>query len=213
MYFDVCESLSKANTSCSRLEAQSNLKDHALTPGRATAAEQWRFTPSMFDTNFTFGSFLNGPPGYYTPTPGGMNTVYHNHTAGDLHTPGMAFQLGTPLSMPMADGPLHPPPAFDMQTFNPSFFQTHFQNPQHSQPSHYPAHPTAYHPSILVHQDSGYANEKTPEHELDANRGIGMEGLLGSNVQAENKIAPPSSEKFVPTTSSFNFPSLADYFS
>ena len=173
-------------------------KDHPLTPGRVTAAEQWRFTPSMFDSNFSFGSFVNGPPGYYTPTPGGLNTVYHNHTAGDLHTPGMAFQLGTPLSMPMTDGSLHPPPAFDVQPFNSSFFQPQFHHSsEQSQPPHYPAHPTAYHPSMLVHQDSGYANEQTPEHESEMKRGLGMEGHLGSNVHTERKTAPLSNEKYV----------------
>jgi hypothetical protein len=63
-----------------------------------------RFTPSMLDPNsFAFSNFANQPPGYYTPTPGGMNTIYHPQ-AGDLHTPGgYTMGLGTPLSMPKSE--------------------------------------------------------------------------------------------------------------
>ena len=166
-----------------------------MTPGRANA-EQWRFTPSMFETNFTFGSSFahgqHGQHGYYTPTPGGMNTVYHNHAAGDLHTPNLAFQLGTPLSMPMADGSLHPPPAFDMHSFGTSFFQGHFSN--HQQPQ-YQAHPTVFPAAMLVHQDSGYANEKTPENDVDLNSAVDTDLQTLSNAQVDNIMGPPASAK------------------
>lgn len=106
----------------------------------------------MDASSFSFASLANHQPSYYNPTPGGMNTVYHNHSAGDLHTPGMAFQLGTPLSMPMPDGSLQADPAFDMHGFNPQVFQSQAfqnQNPFAMQQETYP-------PSMLVHQDSGY---------------------------------------------------------
>ncbi|RMD39463.1 hypothetical protein DV735_g5664, partial [Chaetothyriales sp. CBS 134920] len=58
------------------------------------AHEAWRLTPSLMDPNsFAFSS---QPPGYYTPTPNGYNTLYHNQAAlyhsqaGDLHTPAYA---------------------------------------------------------------------------------------------------------------------------
>ncbi|KKY14646.1 putative cp2 transcription factor [Diplodia seriata] len=80
-----------------------DVKDQDPTP---RGAEQWRFTPSLMDPNsFAFASFANQPPGYYTPTPGGTNTIYHSQ-AGDLHTPGFTMGLGTPLSMPTSDGAL-----------------------------------------------------------------------------------------------------------
>ncbi|RMZ81993.1 hypothetical protein DV737_g2318, partial [Chaetothyriales sp. CBS 132003] len=50
--------------------------------------EGWRLTPSLMDPNsFAFSAIANQPPGYYTPTPSGFNTLYHSQ-AGDLHTPG-----------------------------------------------------------------------------------------------------------------------------
>ncbi|KAF2805255.1 uncharacterized protein BDZ99DRAFT_574850 [Mytilinidion resinicola] len=46
--------------------------------------DSWRFSPSLLDPNsFSFNSFANQPPGYYTPTPGGVGTLYHNQ-ASDL---------------------------------------------------------------------------------------------------------------------------------
>jgi hypothetical protein len=61
----------------------------------------------MMDPNSqSFNMFANQMPGYYTPTPGGTSTLYHNQ-AGDLHTPGLAMGLGTPLSLPTSEGSLH----------------------------------------------------------------------------------------------------------
>ncbi|KAK8226119.1 CP2 transcription factor family protein-like protein [Phyllosticta capitalensis] len=79
-----------------------DFKDQDPTP--RGPVDQWRFTPSLMDPNsFAFASFANQPPGYYTPTPGGTNTLYHSQ-AGDLHTPGFSMGLGTPLSMPTSEG-------------------------------------------------------------------------------------------------------------
>ena len=121
-------------------------KDGTLTAGEVN--DQWRFTPLLDSTSFSFASFANQATGYYTPTPGGTSTIYHNQ-AGDLHTPGMAFHLGTPLSMPTSDGNVHS--AIDMHGFHPHLLGLHsFQtaatfNPQQS-----------YAPSSFVHQDSGF---------------------------------------------------------
>ncbi|RMZ78793.1 hypothetical protein DV738_g3634, partial [Chaetothyriales sp. CBS 135597] len=67
--------------------------------------EAWRLTPSLMDPNsFAFSS---QPPGYYTPTPNGLNTLYHNQAAlyhsqaGDLHTPGMSMSMGKKYSSPI----------------------------------------------------------------------------------------------------------------
>ena len=176
----------------SQLNAHHEAKDQALTPGGS--ADPWRFTPSFFDANPTFslGSFNNPPAGYYTPTPGGLNTVYHNHTAGDLHTPGMAFQLGSPLSMPMADGPLHgQPPAFDIHGFNPQVFQTH-QYPAQQQ---FVGESTVFAPSMLVHQDSGYGPmEGSPDEALDINAGLPTDSHLVSPLTQRGHsgmAAPP----------------------
>ena len=145
-----------------RLVEHEDSKDGILNAGEAT--DQWRFTPSLLDSNsFSFASFANQTSGYYTPTPGGTSTVYHNQ-AGDLHTPGMGFHLGTPLSMPTSDGNIHS--AIEMHGFHPHLLDVHsFQtttsfNPQQS-----------YAPSSFVHQDSGFEamdaeNDGSPKHEI-----------------------------------------------
>lgn len=137
-------------------------KDGLLSTGEAN--DQWRFTPSLLDTtSFHFPSFANQPSGYYTPTPGGTSTIYHNQ-AGDLHTPGMGFHLGTPLSMPTLEGNIHS--AIDMHGFHPHLLDVHsFQtttsfNPQQS-----------YAPSSFIHQDSGFdamdaENNGSPKQEM-----------------------------------------------
>lgn len=107
-----------------------DIKDQDPTP-RGNNGE-WRFTPSLLDPNsYAFTNFANQPPGYYTPTPGGTNTIYHSQ-AGDLHTPGFCFGLGTPLSLPTSEAGLHagqPVPQSQIQGFHPhSLSGHHFQN-------------------------------------------------------------------------------------
>lgn len=146
-----------------------DIKD--LDPTPRAQHEPWRFTPSLLDPNsFAFSNFANQPPGYYTPTPGGTNTLYHNQ-AGDLHTPGMGMGmgLGTPLSLgPSSDG-LHTGAMMDMSGFShqmPPQFQTY--NPFGHQPQHHlqqhQQHQSqqSYAPSSFIHQDTGY---ETMEHE------------------------------------------------
>ena len=107
-----------------------------------------RFTPSMLDTNsFAFTNFVNQNSGEFsTPTPGVSNSFFHNQ-AGDLHTPGMAFQLGTPLSSDDS----HPVSAVDMQAFHPHLLQ---HQPFHDHRGFQPQQSFA--PSSFIHQDSGY---------------------------------------------------------
>ena len=131
---------------CRRPSEHEDNKNELLNTGEAN--DQWRFTPLLDSNSFSFTSFANQASGYYTPTPGGTNTIYHKQ-AGDLHTPGMGFHLGTPLSMPTSDGNIHS--AIEMHGFHPHLLDVHsFQaaaafNPQQS-----------YAPSSFVHQDSGF---------------------------------------------------------
>ncbi|KAK0957658.1 hypothetical protein LTR91_021752 [Friedmanniomyces endolithicus] len=89
---------------------QHDLKDSDPTPRGSN--EPWNFgtsglTPSAMDPNSqSFSMFANQMPAYYTPTPGGTNTIFH-HQAGDLHTPNYGFGLNTPLSLPTSEGALH----------------------------------------------------------------------------------------------------------
>lgn len=138
------------------------LKDQNKTP--RDASDPWGFTPSILDSSsFGFSSFVNHPPGYYTPTPGG-NAVYHNQ-AGDLHTPGMGFNLGTPLSMPNSDGNVHP------ISTNLHGFQSNIYDSQHFQTANLFPPQQSYAPSSFVHQGSGFdpmeaSNTDSPVHEV-----------------------------------------------
>nr|POF15260.1 isoform 2 of grainyhead-like protein 2 like [Quercus suber] len=82
------------------------LKDAGAT-SRSTH-DPWGFqnsglTPSMMDPNGqNFSMFSSHVPGYYTPTPGGTNTLFHSQ-AGDLHTPTLGMGLSTPLSLPTSE--------------------------------------------------------------------------------------------------------------
>lgn len=129
-----------------------------LTPLRFSSDQQWRLTPGLFDQNaFNMQSMGNNSMGYAFPTPGGMNTVYQHPVAGDLHTPGLSFQLGTPLSMPIPDNPLNAGPAFD-QSFNPQLFHHHNFDPNHLYPQQVQQQhqQQAFPPSLLLHKDSGF---------------------------------------------------------
>jgi hypothetical protein len=166
-------------TDLSRNVDQDDIKDQDPTPRGNN--EPWRFTPSLLDPNsFAFTSFANQPPGYYTPTPGGTNTLYHSQ-AGDLHTPGFSFGLGTPLSLPTSEGGVHVGQVTHtahLHGFNPHALSTHhFQNPnpfglqtQHSQsfaPHQFTHQPSAFDQTTMTqsHEDSPMDN-MVPEVEM-----------------------------------------------
>ncbi|KAF3053480.1 hypothetical protein E8E11_010012 [Didymella keratinophila] len=146
-----------------------DIKDQDPTPRGNN--EPWRFTPSLLDPNsFAFTSFANQPPGYYTPTPGGTNTLYHSQ-AGDLHTPGFSFGLGTPLSLPTSEGAVHAgqaAPNPHLQGFNPHALGTHhhFQNtnPFGLQPQH----PQSFAPHQFTHQPSAFDHAPLPQTHEDS---------------------------------------------
>ncbi|KAH6623504.1 CP2 transcription factor-domain-containing protein [Chaetomium tenue] len=140
-------------------------RDQDPTPRASN--DPWRFTPSLLDAGtFSFTNFPNQAPGYYAPTPGGTNTIYHPQ-AGDLHTPtlGLGMGLGTPLSMPNSEGAIqsgavhasavHPGAGpMDMGGFHHGFHQPPFQpyNPFIQAPPPQPS----FAPSSFMHQDTGY---------------------------------------------------------
>ena len=145
----------------------------------------------MLENNsFTFPSFANQQSGYYTPTPGGSSTMYHNR-AGDLHTPGMGFHLGTPMSMPTSDGQVHAASALDMHAFNPNILSNF-------QPTNAFVQQPSYAPSTFVHNSSGFdaidvSNNVTPKRET----GIDID------LQREKSFAPFAIHPF---TSSIKVP-------
>ena len=110
-----------------------------LEPAPRPANEPWSFgsglTPSFMDSGNQGFTFSNQLTGYYTPTPGGTNTIFHPQ-AGDLHTP-FHMGLGTPLSMPTSEGALHGGlhaghPGISFNPFQPQIHH-HFQPQQHFQ--------------------------------------------------------------------------------
>ncbi|CAK1359142.1 unnamed protein product [Cercospora beticola] len=137
-----------------------DIKDADPTPRGSN--EPWNFgtsglTPSLMDPNsHSFNMFANQMPGYYTPTPGGTNTLYHNQ-AGDLHTPTFGMGLGTPLSMPTSESALHAgQQGAPFHGFQPGLPQ-HMQQPQQQQfqnmnPFH--MHQQGFAPSQFSHQNS-----------------------------------------------------------
>ena len=128
-------------------------------------SEQWRFTPSMLDTNsFAFTAFANQHSEGFTPTPAAaMSDAFHNQ-AGDLHTPSMGFGLETPLSMSNSDGQNNSTISDEMHAFHPHLLQ--------SQTFHSPnmfTQQQSYAPSSFVHQDSGYETLHNVQDPLSAN--------------------------------------------
>ncbi|KAL0468230.1 CP2 transcription factor domain-containing protein [Neurospora intermedia] len=181
-------------------------RDQDPTP-RATN-EQWRFTPSVLDANqFTFSQFAGGH-GYYTPTPGGTNTIYHP-TAGDLHTPtlSLGMGLGTPLSMPTADGSLHPGPAhMELGGFHHNFPPfPHFNAFIQATPNQ-----PSFAPSTFLHQDSGFETMDQDGSPIDSDPADERMGNIDGSFQQSPMMGfqarqfgvplsmqlPPSAERF-----------------
>ncbi|KAF2144709.1 uncharacterized protein K452DRAFT_145703 [Aplosporella prunicola CBS 121167] len=140
-----------------------DLKDQDPTPRGCN--EPWRFTPSLMDPNsFAFASFANQPPGYYTPTPGGTNTLYHSQ-AGDLHTPGFSMGLGTPLSMPTSEG-LSGQTSGAMHGFQPhAIASVQFQNPNPFALPPQLAQHQSFAPHHFTHQPSTFEPMAQPQEE------------------------------------------------
>ncbi|KAI1484977.1 CP2 transcription factor-domain-containing protein [Biscogniauxia mediterranea] len=163
--------------------------DQDPTP-RASGAE-WRFTPSLLDPNsFSFAAFANQPPGYYTPTPGGTNTIYHPQ-AGDLHTPamgGLGMGLGTPLSLPTSESTLHAGPALmDLSHYQHSLPPHQF--PQQFNPFMQPTPPQpSFAPSSFVHHDTGY---ETMDHDGSPLGSDGPEDRIRSMNATFHSQSPP----------------------
>ncbi|KAG6016549.1 hypothetical protein E4U43_003544 [Claviceps pusilla] len=189
---------------------------HDQDPTPRASHEPWRFTPSLLDPNsYAFNAFANAPPGYYTPTPGGSNTLFHSQ-AGDLHTPTLgAGGIGTPLSLPTSGDTIDTIPSsaavLDMAGFQPlQPHQFHHFNPfvQTAQPPPplppppppLSQPPQAYAPSSFVHQDTGYETmeqdgphglEVTPPQQAD----ILPSQKAMSRLQMSHEL-PPNAEKF-----------------
>ncbi|KAL1306024.1 hypothetical protein AAFC00_004153 [Neodothiora populina] len=187
-------------------EQQQQLKDMDPTPRGSN--DPWAFstglTPSVLDPNSnSFNTFANQMPGYYTPTPGGTNTLFHPQ-AGDLHTPGI-LGLGTPLSMPTSDNAIHS--GHNMGIFPSQMHQmsqNHFSNMNPFHMHHHQAFP----PQSFQHQPAMFENMQAHTSDspmADVNFDVDMQnqpteltfepqGL--SNAMMNAPPLHPSTEKF-----------------
>jgi hypothetical protein len=184
-----------------------DIKDLDPTP-RGTQ-EPWRFTPSLLDPNsFAFSNFANQPPGYYTPTPGGTNTLYHNQ-AGDLHTPGLSMGLGTPLSVPTSEGPF-PAANGSMHGFavqgiaphlfhNPNPFAFQQQHPQTFAPHQFSHQPSPY-DTFEPHHDEPKPDEMRLDVEMHERTPIVPIQAPSIETVLRKPLPPPSLEKLVSET-------------
>ncbi|KAL8683974.1 MAG: hypothetical protein Q9186_000004 [Xanthomendoza sp. 1 TL-2023] len=154
----------------------------------------------MDANSFAFHSMTNQTPGYCTPTPGGNGAYYHNK-AGDLHTPNLGFNLGTPLSLPNSENRSVATTAFDMQGFQPNFLESHgFQT------SNTFCGPQAYAPSSYLHQDSPFdtmdpSNVNTPIQQTIAGNAMNQQVNVGAfpSKMLNSSIQPsafPVNDKF-----------------
>lgn len=150
----------------------------------------------MDPSSFAFTSFANAPPGYYTPTPGGTNTLYHPQ-AGDLHTPTLSFGmgLGTPLSMPTTDNALQSGPAMvDLAGFHHGgaggMHPSHFQQQHHQFNPFVHPHPSqqAFAPSSFVHQDTGYETMDQDGSPMDSDNADERMGSIESTYHSQSPM-------------------------
>ncbi|KAK4042962.1 CP2 transcription factor-domain-containing protein [Parachaetomium inaequale] len=169
-------------------------RDQDPTPRASN--DPWRFTPSLLDPgSFSFTNFASQPPGYYNPTPGGTNTIYHSQ-AGDLHTPTMGLGMGlqTPLSMPNSEGAVHSGAGpIDMAGFHPGFHPQQFQqfNPFIQPPQPQPS----FAPSSFLHTDTGYEtmDQGSP---MDSDHADERIGSIESNFQGHSPMVAFQARQF-----------------
>lgn len=145
----------------------------------------------------SFNMFANHLSGYYTPTPGGTNTLYHSNAAGDLHTPGFGGGmggLGTPLSMPTSEGALHAgQQAAPFNAFQP-------QMPQHMQPQQFQnvnpfqmhQQPPAFPPAQFTHQPSFESMEGPVGESPVDDLGMDLSTLHQQHHSPEMLFQPPN---------------------
>lgn len=161
----------------------------------------------------SFANFANAPPGYYTPTPGGTNTLFHPQ-AGDLHTPtmGLGMGLGTPLSMPNSGDVMHSAPGHavvDMAGFQPlpahpfHHFNPFIQAPPPQQ---------SFAPSSFVHQDTGYETMDQDGSPMDSEPSEERMASIGTTLQKPGPMMGLQARQFPSTHMAHQLPPSAEKF-
>lgn len=104
------------------------------------ATDQWRLTPMLEHNSLGFTPLPSQSAAFFGTTPGASHPAYQSQ-AGDLHTPGLAFQLGTPLSLPHTDHGIQPGLHSDLHGYHPQYLVPdafHNHNVYHHQPLYAP---------------------------------------------------------------------------
>ncbi|KAK3942060.1 Grainyhead-like protein 2 [Diplogelasinospora grovesii] len=180
-------------TSHERTQSLSHEVFRDQDPTPRASNEPWRFTPSLLDpSSFSFSNFANQPAGYYTPTPGGTNTLYHPQ-AGDLHTPtlSLGMGLGTPLSLPTSEGALHSGPVHSGTTMDLAGFHHGFHANQyhHFNPFIQPPPPQpSFAPSTFVHQDTGYETMDQDGSPMDSDPAEERMGSIDNSFRTQSPM-------------------------
>jgi hypothetical protein len=152
----------------------------------------------MDPNSFAFTSFANQPPGLYTPTRSGINTLYHSQAGDDLHTPGMGMHLGIPLSMPHTGQSLQPHGSeVEMQHFQPHLVShhPHFHKPfvqqqQPQQQSYAPSH-------FLQYYDPGCEAMEHSPHKPSPQQQQ-QDKFMGGAAHTQSISGPAETETTIP---------------
>lgn len=163
----------------------------------------------------SFASFANAPPGYYTPTPGGTNTLFHPQ-AGDLHTPtmGLGMGLGTPLSMPNSGGGDVMHSAHGHAVVEMGGFQQLQGHPFHHFNPFIQAPPPqqSFAPSSFVHQDTGYETMDQDGSPMDSDPSEERMSSIGAALQKPGQVMGLQVRQFPGTHMTHQLPLSAEKF-
>ncbi|PWY92431.1 hypothetical protein BO70DRAFT_367575 [Aspergillus heteromorphus CBS 117.55] len=156
-----------------RLSMGSDMK---LNEPTSRASHDFRYAAQYMDPVFN----PLPPPGYYTPNSGGLSAVYHNQ-AGDLHTPGMAMNMITPLSLAQqlpAPTINADPVALSLDQFDEQYLPPPFNN------QHPFTQQGSFAPSAFIQSDTGYDAMDESGEELSLND-VDMQGHPSSHLVAQ----------------------------
>ncbi|KAE8839073.1 hypothetical protein HRS9139_03456 [Pyrenophora teres f. teres] len=195
-------------------------RSHSLAgPSGHTLADALDVAHPSRPQQLRFYFFCKPTTGLLYPTPGGTNTLYHSQ-AGDLHTPGFSFGLGTPLSLPTSEGGVHAgqlAPSTHLHGFNHHALGTHhFQNvnpfgiqPQHSQsfaPHQFTHQPSAFDqgPMAQPHDDASMDN-MVPEVDMQEQSPLVGFASHSYDDNMAPAVAPPPPPPPPPPSQNFRY--------
>ncbi|KAL4918559.1 CP2 transcription factor-domain-containing protein [Aspergillus aurantiobrunneus] len=165
--------------------------DPSIPPPQAHDAQ---FMAPVVDPNSVqFVNPLNQLHGYYTPNSGNLSAGYHS-PAGDLHTPGMAISMITPLSLSQQGHVPTNSAGMPLDPFSQQFISPHFQNQQQF------ASQVAFAPNEYVQGDMGFdavdeSHEETSLNDMDVQES-GQSHMTSAIQGPDQQELQPPGENF-----------------